>query len=275
MIQAVLNGKSQGYEHKEDILTSTLFGMLKYIRPNVALIPFIESAVLYDDKHTNLWQKLKSDGIELRCYREVEYVFWSNNLNYGEPDIILVFRKHIHNDEDFLLLIEAKLKSEKSGTGENDQLARYYTAIQSDIGNFLETSVSGFTGKKGYIVYLTEYNAFSEILDSTLEIKKLFSNHSDKIFHLKWHQLYKTFEMMYPDYTTQEKEIVDDLLLFMDRIGLRDFSGISLPGDDLSEAFQTTNAVFYMDILDMKTTYFDGLYDLDINLDEYIFFGGE
>ena len=80
---------------------------------------------------------------------------------------------------------------------------------------------------------------------------------------------------MYPDYTTQEKEIVDDLLLFMDRIGLRDFSGISLPGDDLSEAYQTTNAVFYKDILDMKTTYFDGLYDLDINLDEYIFFGGE
>lgn len=31
MIQAVLNGKSQGYEFKEDILTSTLFGMLKYI----------------------------------------------------------------------------------------------------------------------------------------------------------------------------------------------------------------------------------------------------
>ena len=80
---------------------------------------------------------------------------------------------------------------------------------------------------------------------------------------------------MYPDYTTQEKEIVDDLLLFMDRIGLRDFSGISLPGEDLCEAFQTTKTVFYMDILDMKTTYFDSLFELDINLDEYIFFGGE
>ena len=80
--------------------------------------------------------------------------------------------------------------------------------------------------------------------------------------------------MMYPDYTTQEK-IVDDLLLFMDRIGLRDFSGISLPDEELCEAFQTANAIFYEVIFDMKTTYFDGLYDLDIDFDEYIFFGGE
>ena len=57
--------------------------------------------------------------------------------------------------------------------------------------------------------------------------------------------------------------------MFMDRIGKT--IGIC----QLCEAFQTTNPVFYMDILDMKTTYFDSLFELDINLDEYIFFGGE
>ncbi|KJS87831.1 MAG: hypothetical protein JM58_03030 [Peptococcaceae bacterium BICA1-8] len=91
MIQAVLEGKSLGYEYTEDILTSTVFGTLKYLRPDMILIPFIESAFLYNDKRTTLWEKLNSEGIELRCYREVEYVFWTWNQDYGEPDLILIF----------------------------------------------------------------------------------------------------------------------------------------------------------------------------------------
>jgi hypothetical protein len=44
MIQAVLGGKSLGYEYTEDILTSTVFGTIKYLKPDAVLIPFIESA---------------------------------------------------------------------------------------------------------------------------------------------------------------------------------------------------------------------------------------
>ena len=38
MIQAVLKGKSLGYEYTEDILTSTVFGNLRYIRPDFEAI---------------------------------------------------------------------------------------------------------------------------------------------------------------------------------------------------------------------------------------------
>ena len=38
MIQAVLEGKSLGYEYTEDILTSTVFGTIKYLRSDMILI---------------------------------------------------------------------------------------------------------------------------------------------------------------------------------------------------------------------------------------------
>jgi hypothetical protein len=197
LIQAVLEGKSLGYEYTEDILTSTVFGTLKYLRPDMVLIPFIESALLYNKERTTLWEKLNIEGIELRCYREVEYIFWAWNQNYGEPDLILIFRDHVHGLEDLLLVVEAKFKSGKSGTDENDQLARYFEAINFAIENFAESSVSGFRGKKGYIIYLTEAEAYSDIMKTTQIIQNMHNEIKENIFHLRWHQLYKTLEKIY------------------------------------------------------------------------------
>ena len=136
MIQAVLGGKSLNYEYTEDILTSTVFGTLKYLKPDMALIPFIESAFLYNEGRTTLWEKLNSEGIELRCYQKVNYIFWTRNHNYGEPDLILVFSDHVHSCDDLLIVVEVKFKSEKSGTDENDQLVRYFEAINNNIESF-------------------------------------------------------------------------------------------------------------------------------------------
>ncbi|SCM81004.1 hypothetical protein KL86SPO_31183 [uncultured Sporomusa sp.] len=64
---------------------------------------------------------------------------------------MLLFSNHVHGYDDFLLVIEAKFKSGKSGINENDQLARYFEAIYKDIENFSNTCISNFKGKKGYI----------------------------------------------------------------------------------------------------------------------------
>ena len=276
MIQAVLNGKSKGYEYTEDILTSIVFGTLKYLRPDAVLIPFIESAFLYDEKRTPLWQKLNSEGIELRCYREIEYVFWTKHPKKGEPDLILVFKNHIHDDEDFLLVVEAKFKSPKSGTEDKDQLMRYYEAISDDIEQFSEPLVSGFKGKKGFIVYLTESKAYLDISASNKLLKDKDRDISGNLFHLRWHQLYKTFEMMYSSYSTYEKSIVDELMAYMDKVGLRDFSGISLPDDSLLSAFLYDSSIFYNDVAleTEKKTYFDLLTNVDFKYDKNIFFRG-
>ena len=277
MIQAVLNGKSKGYEYTEDILTSTVFGTLRYLRPDAVLIPFIESAFLYDEKRTPLWEKLNLEGIELRCYREVEYVFWAWHSKKGEPDLILVFKNHIHGDEDFLLVIEAKFKSGKSGTEENDQLVRYYEAISDEhIDQFIEPTVSEFKGKKGYIVYLTESKAYSDIMASTKLLQSKNQDISRNLFHLRWHQLYKTIEKVYSSYSTYEKSIVDDLMAYMDEVGLRDFAGISLPDKSLLISFSPLHPIFYQGEVPLidKSTYFDQLINVEFHIDKNVFFRG-
>ena len=275
MIQAVLAGKSCGYEYTEDILTSTIFGALKYLRPHLTLIPFIESAFLYNEKRTTLGQMLNAEGIELRCFSEVEYMFWPRNNTYGEPDLSLLFKSHIHGHEDFLLVIEAKFKSGKSGTEENDQLVRYYEAIINDIGNFSVPSISGFNGKKGYIVYITEAEAYSDIAASSKLIESKYKEINDHVFHLRWHQLYKTFETLKDFYPSTEKAIVEDLMKYLEKLGLRDFSGISFPTESLNEEFLLPGPMFYRGKLTdrEKKTYFDELI-FELNQEEIIFYRG-
>ena len=276
MILAVLEGKSLGYEFTDDILTSTVFGLLKYLRPYMVLIPFIESAFLYNKERTTLWEKLNIEGIELRCYREVEYIFWAWNQKYGEPDLILIFKEHVHGLDDLLLVVEVKFKSGKSGTDENDQLMRYFEAVNFDIENFGESSVSNFRGKKGYIIYLTEAEAYSDIMATTQLIQSRHDEIKENVFHLRWHQLYKALEKMYPCFSSYEKELVYDLMKYLEKLGLRDFSGISLPDESLSSAFSLPYPIFYNDgkCIMEKNTYFDQLGYLDIKIEKNIFYRG-
>lgn len=252
IIQAVLGGKSLGYEYTEDILTSTVFGTLKYLRPDAVLIPFIEMAFLYDNKRTTLWERLNLEGIELRCYQEVDYVFWAWNQNYGEPDLILLFSNHIHGKEDILIVIEAKFKSGKSGINENDQLARYSEAINKDIEHFSVPSISNFKGKKGFIIYLTQSEAHSDISATSKVIKEKYGEIEESIFHLRWHQLYKTCEKMCEYYSSYEKAIMDDLMRYLEKLGLRDFSGITIPDDSLIKALSLSYPVFFRDSIGKK-----------------------
>lgn len=277
MIQAVLGGKSLGYEYAEDILTSVVFGTLKWTQPSVLLIPFIESAFLYNEHRTTLLECLKLESVDLRCYRTVDYIFWPYHSTHGEPDLILMFKNHVHGDEDLLFIIEAKFKSSKSSVGERDQLVRYFRAIEdSNIEGFSEPTLSSFKGKKGYIIYLTESLAHSEIIESDLIIDK-DSSDNKQIFHLRWHQLYKTYERMYPYLLTKfEENIVDDLMEFMEAVGLRDYSGVSLPSKSLTIEVSQPYPIFYgvKNYSNHISTYFDLTVNYDFKFKKNIFFRG-
>lgn len=150
-------------------------------------------------------------------------------------------------------------------------MARYYYAINHDIENFSESSVSNFKGRKGYLVYLTEAEAYSDISASTKIIQSKYNGVEDNVFHLRWHKLYQTLEKMNPFYSSYEKKITDDLMRYMERVGLRDFSGISSPKESLFSAFTLPYPIFYES---EKKTYFDQLTELDIKSEKNIFFGG-
>ncbi len=276
MIKAVLGAKSKGNEYSEDILTSTVFGNLKYINNSLALIPFIELAFLYDENRTTLWQVFKAEGIELRCYQKVDYYFWSNNNEHGEPDLILIFSNHIHGLEDLLITIEIKFKSDKGGVGEKDQLARYFNAVDDiNIEGFSDLGISGFKGRKGFIIYLTEVNTYSEISESE-QIINTKHGKDRQVFQLIWYQLYDILDKMNAFYTTTEKAIADDLMDYLEKIGLRGFSGITRPDESLITAFSQPFPVFFNDVsyAKDKATYFDQICRMDFEFNNNIFFRG-
>lgn len=63
---------------------------------------------------------------------------------------------------------------------------------------------------------------------------------------------------------------------YMEKVGLRDFSGISLPDESLSTVFSLPPPVFHSDdgSSDKRETYFGQLKDLSIQIGKNIFYGG-
>jgi hypothetical protein len=275
MIEAVIHGKSLGYEYSEDVLTSTTFGLLKYLPLDCGLIPFIENAFLYDDTRTTLYKVLKDKGIELRCYEKIKYIFWNKHIKYGEPDLILLFTNHIHEEEDLLLVIEAKFKSEKSGTGDYDQLMRYYSAVKNGVEGFSDNEIANFKGKKGYIIYLTEAEASVEIQDSIKSIRKAEVNFDNSIFHLRWHQLYKVLADMINVYSNTERMIAEDLIKYLEKVGLREFSGVNAPNESIIRITSSNKHIFFKSLgEETKNLYFSELPLVQLSNNEICFFRG-
>lgn len=110
----------------EDYLTSTVFGHLRYIAPGLFWDELFASAKglqRVHGKEYSLGQLLADTGCLPSVYSRLQTFFWRAHPIHGEPDLILVFSGT--GLTPLVLLIEVKLRSEKSGTGDNDQLARY------------------------------------------------------------------------------------------------------------------------------------------------------
>lgn len=276
MIQAILHGKLPELENVEDLLTSTVFGTLRYLPPGDALIPFLEKAVLYDQNRTRLCQYLPVKGINLRNYQTVSYVFWPRVPVHGEPDLILLFSNNKEEEPDLLIVVEAKFKSSKSGTGEHDQLKMYYKAIHKHLCEFYQQEIAAFTGIIGPIIYLTTMEANEEVEDTKRELKKEEIQMIHPIFHLRWQLLYKVLEQAPMATQPVYSLIVLDLLSYLKYLNLQEFAGITFPTDEILEIIHRQQPIFYSD----KTTkpanlsYFKNLPDVIIQLDKNVFYRG-
>lgn len=181
MIDAIIKGKlSREQENMEDIITSIVFGMFKYIPPEIGLFKFLSFATGKDEN-----DKL---NINFSNCKNVEYKFWetlSNYKNNCEPDVLISF---FDNEKKYTLLIEAKYNSGKSSEKDenefvNDQLAREYM-------NLMEFSKVNKTIP--IMIYLTkDVNRPSfKIENSKNEIKE---KHKDpvvnEIFWLSWRHI--------------------------------------------------------------------------------------
>jgi len=218
MIEALISGKlSRDQENMEDILTSSIFGLLKLCSPKDGLLQFISLAC-------DPFEKVKFPLKFLTEGRfddaEVEYKFWPSwNLDgckSCEPDVALrITGRH----RSLLIAIEAKYRSPKSSEAKadldtpNDQLAVEWDNL---------VKIASQEGREPFLVYLTAEVGIpqKEIQASIDDFYKTQSKQGGRprILALSWRQLKMQFEFV-------PLPVLHELCRLVTRLGLVQFHG--------------------------------------------------
>ncbi len=215
MLQALLHGKlSREHENIEDILTSLVFGLLKYCNSSLTVrllsrAQFIDGQPAFDPKLLSRPDVTVSNW----CF----WPYWAErDCIPCEPDV--VFRVAIPGHEPTEVLVEAKLNAGKSsysddGIQPNDQLAREWD-------NLAIRALSN--GARPLLIYLTSHFALprSEIEISIAEFERKRGT-TPAIAWLSWRALHQTLTVGSAD------PLQNDLHALLERMGLTDFSGVA------------------------------------------------
>lgn len=182
MLMALLKGKlSREQENMEDILTSNVFGLLKYRPEEVALLPFLRLARTPEDV---------APLADLPNGKTAEYEFWPKWSTatgvFCQPDVVL--RLTVPDGPRKLVLIEAKYRSGKSGeadyqeeTPPNDQLAKEWDSLAIRAQK---------EGAEPFLLYLTADigRPSEEIEASQTEYRQKYGGEA-KIVWISWRHL--------------------------------------------------------------------------------------
>lgn len=214
MLQAQLSGKLTRHEQDlEDLLTSNVFGSIKYVPIELGLIPLLSSAENHEGR---IFSQPGIDSI-----LEVRYEFWPLLHEVGcaacEPDLLIRIT-HI-NGKRSLILVESKYLSGKSSEADemdtpSDQLAREWSNL---------VSLAKRCNANPIMLYVTAGTVFptSDVEAARLELGSKCPEKSEmNIFWLSWRSLPKIF-------SNTDQEILKDLVTLLRRQGLKMFEGIS------------------------------------------------
>lgn len=218
MIPALLHGKlTREQENMEDILTSNVFGALKYVPAELGLLPFLRKCQTLDARSTTI-SKIKQ-------VTYVEYQFWPSLRERAqlageeficrscEPDLLL--RIGDIQGRRLIVLIEAKLHSGKSqiqpGNPDqpNDQLAREWDNL---------ACIALKENAEPLLVYLTAdfdipVGAIEESYDEYVRIR---GRNDFECAWLSWRHIPQIF-------CHQTNEILVDLVTLCERLNLKFF----------------------------------------------------
>jgi hypothetical protein len=216
MLQAQLRGKlTRKEEDLEDLLTSNVFGSIKYVqRPEDGLLPILASCT---DSY------YKSPSYALQPISNINYDFWpwlqEPNCEGCEPDVII----HIQyvNNQKIIILVEAKYLSGKSsganeGEAPTDQLAREWDNL---------TFLADREGAIPLLLYVTAdlgYHACAKSIEDSCREYKRKRNKDMSVFWISWRKLRTLF-------LETDQEILKDLVKVLVRQGLTFFEGITKP----------------------------------------------
>lgn len=210
MLAAQLKGKlTRKEENKEDLLTSNVFGSIKYVPYEEGLIPLLSSVEDIDGKNP----------INLSQISNVKYDFWpqlnEENCKRCEPDVLIYIT--YTTGTQAIILVEAKYKSGKSSEADdedmlNDQLSREWDNL---------LVLSRRKDAMPIFVYITADLAFpnKDLEDAQFEIEKKSKNEMDIVW-ISWRKLSVVLGK-------SQYEIIKDLVSVLQKQWLIFFEGIS------------------------------------------------
>jgi len=252
-------------DRSEDLLTSNIFGCLRYIPHNKVLFPFLKRA-----------QSLTGTPIDLpRSVRTVHYSFWPSLRSAGyarcEPDVVLGLETE--NNELHIIMVEVKYRSGPSSQENEDILPHHQLARELDQLGVVscddlrwEIAIEPSSRK---LVYLTEdFTMPKEDIGKASE-EYLSKRHAKGEIHwLSWRSLPAILENSSLDEHVSEHRIVmDDMLLLLQKKWLTLFSGV----DPVTSWFSLPE--FYQEVInsydwpDMDLRHY--LYSYDSKLNAY------
>ena len=206
MIEALKNYKLGEIKDKEDLLTSTIFGLLRYDTTNTILKLFIEKAKSQEKKY-----------LSLGTFDDIDYYFWPHYLdkshNRKEPDLVLIFRNRNNSNKDVLLLIEAK-----NWSGAHDgQLPNYYESL-FDLSKYEENEISKFDGIVKGMIFLTRFTFEDDIKNTLITLKNSY-NSSVPLFGLYWTDLINICKK------NENSTLTQDIIDFLNCFSFKSFDG--------------------------------------------------
>jgi len=216
MLLAEIHGKHmEVVESNEDYLTSAVFGHLRLLADNKFWEALLQSLRSLDGRGVSLRDELVAAGVTLEFSLPPKILFWPWT-KYGQPDLLLHFRSA--SGRPLVLVIEVKLYAEKSSTGENDQLCKYFNLLHDD--QELERLFGmEFSAPEVALIYLTERFCAADVLESVS-----LSKHSDaasRMFPLQWQDMTSLIRKLNP----KEDSPLDEVRRFLERRNYDHFRG--------------------------------------------------
>jgi hypothetical protein len=209
VLLAEIHGKTlEGARHSEDYLTSAVFGHLRYVPPGPFWNDLLNRARGLPGptgKETSLGRLLAAAGHSLSAFTGLKIEFWRLHEKHGEPDLFLKFTAD--GRPELVVLIEVKLWSEKSGSGEFVQLVCYLRIPEVQ-----------------YLIYLTPRESLSEVEDSATWLN---DSERDRLFRLQWQDVLAAADAMWSGSHEPTCTILADVARFLRELGLEYFNGMS------------------------------------------------
>lgn len=224
MLLAEIHGKAlDTARDSEDYLTSAVFGHLRYVPPG----PFWDDLLGRSRglpgpgaEEASLGRLLADAGLRPSAYSRLKAHFWRGHATHGEPDLLLVFSAE--GLPPLVVLVEAKLWADKSGTGERDQLVRYLRILE----DFAAVKVQVPPEASRYLVYLTPRESLAEVEDSAGRVDDPCRDRG-RLFRLQWQDVLEAADAAWPRSPEPACTILADVAGFLRELGLEYFKGMS------------------------------------------------